>query len=82
MAAACVVQSRPLFLERIEAILSDHLPKPVHIGNWFDLIGGTSTGAIIAVDGLHLTDVKRFYLELAPKRPFCRVLIDEELRCE
>jgi hypothetical protein len=32
------------FLEQIEAVISEHLKKPVHLGNWFDLVGGTSTG--------------------------------------
>ena len=44
------------FLERIEAILSEHrggsTPEgagtSVRLGDYFDLIGGTSTGAIIA----------------------------------
>jgi hypothetical protein len=68
------------FLERIEAILSQRLGKPVPLGDWFDLIGGTSTGAIISgalAMGYSIEDVKRFYLELAPrvfKRPFWRIL--------
>ncbi len=68
------------FLEQIEAVLSEHLKKPAHLGNWFDLIGGTSTGAIIAgalAMGFTTADIKRFYFELAPKvfkRPFWRVL--------
>jgi hypothetical protein len=54
--------------------------KEVHLGDWFDLIGGTSTGAIIAgalALGYTIEDVKRFYLELAPrvfKRPFWRII--------
>jgi hypothetical protein len=68
------------FLEEIEAALSEHLKKPIHLGNWFDLIGGTSTGAIIAgalAMGFTIADVRRFYLELAPKifkRPFWRIM--------
>src|SRR5205814_3363749 len=68
------------FLEEIEAVLSKHLQRPVHLGNWFDLIGGTSTGAIIAgalAMGFTTADIKRFYFELAPKvfkRPFWRIL--------
>jgi hypothetical protein len=68
------------FLEQIEAVLSDHLKKPIHLGNWFDLIGGTSTGAIIAgalAMGYTTADIKRFYFELAPKifkRPFFRIM--------
>jgi len=68
------------FLEEIEAVLSKHLQRPVHLGNWFDLIGGTSTGAIIAgalAMGFTTADIKRFYFELAPKvfkRPFWRIV--------
>jgi hypothetical protein len=68
------------FLEEIEAVLSQHLQKPVHLSNWFDLIGGTSTGSIIAgalAMGFATADIKRFYFELAPKvfkRPFWRIV--------
>jgi len=68
------------FLEQIEAVLSEHLKRPVQLGNWFDLIGGTSTGAIIAgalAMGFSIADIKRFYFDLAPKvfrRPFWRIL--------
>jgi hypothetical protein len=67
------------FLERIEEILTRRLGKPVQLGDYFDLIGGTSTGAIISgalAMGYTIADVKRFYLELAPrvfKRPFWRI---------
>jgi hypothetical protein len=68
------------FLERIEQILAANLKKPVRLGDYFDLVGGTSTGAIIAgalalgYEGAHL---RQFYYELAPlvfKRPFWRVM--------
>ncbi len=36
------------FLERIETLLSQHHGKEVRLGDWFDLVGGTSTGALIA----------------------------------
>jgi uncharacterized protein len=68
------------FLEQIETVLSEHLKKPVHLAHWFDLIGGTSTGAIIAgalAMGYTTKDIKKFYFELAPKvfrRPFWRVM--------
>jgi hypothetical protein len=68
------------FLERIEEILRERIGTPVQLGDWFDLIGGTSTGSIIAgalALGYSVADVKRFYLELAPrifKRPFWRIL--------
>ncbi|HLQ92707.1 MAG TPA: patatin-like phospholipase family protein, partial [Xanthobacteraceae bacterium] len=57
------------FLERIEEILHQRLGRHVPLGDWFDLIGGTSTGSIIAgalALGYSVEDVKRFYLELAP----------------
>lgn len=68
------------FLERIESILCQHLGKDrVYLGDWFDLVGGTSTGSIIAgalALGYSVQDVKRFYFELAPKvfrRPLWRI---------
>src|SRR5919108_1042611 len=36
------------FLERIEALLSEHQGRPVRLGDYFHLVGGTSTGSIIA----------------------------------
>jgi hypothetical protein len=68
------------FLERIEQVLAERLKQPVVLGHWFDLIGGTSTGAIIAgalAMGFTTKDIKRFYFELAPKvfrHPFWRVI--------
>src|SRR5262245_31107605 len=59
------------FLEEIERVLRQQLGKDeVHLGDWFDLVGGTSTGSIIAgalALGYTIKDVKRFYTELAPK---------------
>ena len=49
------------------------------LGNWFDLVGGTSTGAVIAgalALGHTTAQVKDFYLKLAPRvftRPFWRI---------
>src|SRR5882724_11140708 len=46
------------------------------LGDWFDLVGGTSTGAVIAgalALGKTTEQIKDFYLRLAPrvfKRPF------------
>jgi hypothetical protein len=57
------------FLERIEALLSQRHGKDVRLGDHFDLIGGTSTGAIIAgalALGKRTDEIKKFYLELAP----------------
>jgi uncharacterized protein len=51
----------------------------IRLGDWFDLVGGTSTGAIIAgalALGYRTDDVKDFYLRLAPRafrRPLLRV---------
>jgi hypothetical protein len=57
------------FLERIETLLSDRLGREVRLGDWFDLVGGTSTGALIAgalALGYRTEQVKEFYLRLAP----------------
>jgi hypothetical protein len=57
------------FLERIEALLSERDGKDILLGDYFDLIGGTSTGAVIAgalALGHRTAEVKNFYLKLAP----------------
>jgi hypothetical protein len=57
------------FLERIEALLGERDGKDVCLGDYFDLIGGTSTGAVIAgalALGYRTAAVKDFYLRLAP----------------
>jgi len=57
------------FLERIEALLSEHHGREVRLGDHFDLVGGTSTGAIMAgalALGYRTAEVKDFYLKLAP----------------
>jgi predicted acylesterase/phospholipase RssA len=57
------------FLTRIEEIFSEHYGKPVRLGDHFNLIGGTSTGAIIAgalALGYRCNEVKEFYTNLAP----------------
>jgi patatin-like phospholipase/acyl hydrolase len=59
------------FLERIETLLSDRMGREVRLGDWFDLVGGTSTGALIAgalALGYRTDQIKDFYLKLAP---FC-----------
>lgn len=56
-------------LERIETLLSEHAGHPILLGDYFDLVGGTSTGAIIAgaiALGYRTAQVKDFYLKLAP----------------
>lgn len=59
------------YLERIEAILRRRHQKPdLVLGDYFDLIGGTSTGSIIAAAlaiGLSAGEIKRMYLELGGK---------------
>ncbi len=57
------------FLERIEAIFSERYGKDVRLGDYFHLVGGTSTGAIIAgalALGYRAHQVKEFYTRLAP----------------
>lgn len=57
------------FLEQIEALLDEHTGRRVLLGDWFDLIGGTSTGAIIGgalALGYRASEIKDFYVRLAP----------------
>src|SRR5712691_628268 len=57
------------FLERIEALLSQHRGRPVRLGDYFHLVGGTSTGSIIAgalALGFTATQVRDIYTRLAP----------------
>jgi uncharacterized protein len=59
------------FLERIEQLLRvRHRNADLRLCDYFDLIGGTSTGAIIAAGlaiGLDASELKRMYLELGGK---------------
>lgn len=58
------------FLERIEAEIEAIQGRPVRLCDWFDLIGGISTGAIIATAlalGYRVSDIRGFYEQLAPK---------------
>ncbi len=58
------------FLERIEALFTEKAGAPVRLADRFDMVGGTSTGAIIATGlalGLSGSDVKAMYFELAPR---------------
>jgi predicted acylesterase/phospholipase RssA len=58
------------FLERIEAMVEAIEGRPTRLCDWFDLIGGTSTGAIIASAlalGHRVADIRLFYENLAPK---------------
>lgn len=58
------------FLERIEALLREQHGGDARLCDHFDLIGGTSTGAVIAgalALGLKVEQVKEFYLRIAPQ---------------
>jgi hypothetical protein len=57
------------FLERIEALLSQRQGHPVRLGDYFHLVGGTSTGSIIAgalALGFSAAQVRDIYTRLAP----------------
>lgn len=59
------------FLERIEQVLRTRHHNPqLRLRDYFDLIGGTSTGSIIAAAlaiGMEVREIKQFYLELGGK---------------
>lgn len=58
------------FLEKIEAEVDAIEGRPTRLCDWFDLIGGTSTGAIIATAlalGYRVAEIRRFYESLGPK---------------
>src|SRR5215469_12587793 len=58
------------FLERLEKLVEEIEGRPTLLGEWFDLIGGTSTGAIIAAAlalGYSASDVREFYHALGPR---------------
>ena len=67
------------FLERLEEIVSEIEGRPTRLGDWFDLIGGTSTGAIIAAGlalGRSAKEIHSFYHDLSHRvfrRPLWRV---------
>ena len=69
------------FLERIRDILSRQMKSEIRLGDYFDFVGGTSTGAIIAGAlslGYRTEQIKDFYIRLAPhafKREVWRVPI-------
>src|SRR6476619_7593582 len=57
------------FLERIEAVLKEQQGDAL-LSDWFDLIGGTSTGAIIGCAlafGKTTDELRDIYYKLAPK---------------
>lgn len=59
------------FLERIEKILRERHAQPnLKLCDYFDLIGGTSTGAIIAAAlaiGMDVAEIKKLYLDMGGK---------------
>lgn len=58
------------FLERIEELLQRQGGPDVRLSDYFDLIGGTSTGAIIGSAlalGMSAAEVRKLYEDLAPK---------------
>jgi hypothetical protein len=58
------------FLEKLEAEIGAIEGRPTRLGEWFDLIGGTSTGAILATGlalGYRAGELKDFYHRLGPK---------------
>ena len=65
--------------ERKLAMAREKLAAPVCLADWFDLVGGTSTGSLIAgaiALGFNTSDIKAFYLDRAShvfKRPFWRI---------
>lgn len=49
--------------------MSERFGTDIRLGDWFDLIGGTSTGALIAgalALGYRTAQIRDFYLRLAP----------------
>ena len=67
------------YLARLERHLSEQAGSPVKLCEHFDLIGGTSTGAIIATAlalGHTVAEIRDFYLRLGPsvfRRPLLRL---------
>lgn len=61
------------------AAAREKLAAPFRLADWFDLVGGTSTGSLIAgaiALGFNTKDIKKFYIERAPyvfQRPFWRI---------
>ena len=58
------------YLERLEDLLAQAQGAPVRLCDYFDLIGGTSTGAIIATSlalGIRARDIRSFYLTMGPR---------------
>src|SRR2546429_647299 len=68
------------FLERLESLIEEIEGRRTLLCDWFDFIGGTSTGAIIAgalALGYRAADVRKFYHALGPRvfrRSFWRIV--------
>ncbi len=67
------------YLRRLEALIAEIHGAPVRLCDHFDLIGGTSTGAIIATAlamGKSASEIRDFYWRMAPlifRKPWTRV---------
>ena len=67
------------FVERLETLLAEARGEGVRLCDHFNLIGGTSTGAIIATGlalGMSARDIREFYVRMGPKvfrRPWMRL---------
>jgi len=67
------------FLTRLESLLTIRAGAPVRLCDRFDLIGGTSTGAIVATAlalGISAAEIREFYLRMGPRifrRPWLRM---------
>ena len=58
------------FLERIERLLQKRFGPDIRLSDYFDMIGGTSSGAILAGGialGYSIDEMRDFFLHLAPK---------------
>jgi uncharacterized protein len=67
-------------LEHLERTIEEVEGRPMRLGEWFDLIGGTSTGSIIATLlalGWRVAEIRDLYERLGPlvfKHPWHRVV--------
>jgi hypothetical protein len=57
------------FLERLETILSETAQRQIRLGDYFDLVGGTSIGAVTAAAiamGYGVSQLKDFFVRFTP----------------